>query len=73
MTQQLREKPEFRLLRLSNNPLGGVDIWLGLRQPVSLRIILLGVEGVADVTLDEETETPNADAEPVFNVLLRAA
>ena len=49
-TQQVREKPELRLLRLNNNPTGGVDIWLGLREPVSLEQILLQMEGVAEAS-----------------------
>ena len=71
MTQQLREKPEFRLLRLANNPDGGVDVWLGLRQPVPLRVILQGVDGVADIVPVHEPETEGGD-DQVFNVLLRA-
>ena len=50
-TQRLREQPEFRLLRLSKNRKGGVDVWLALREPVSLRRLLSTVEGVVAVSL----------------------
>ena len=64
-TQQLREKPVFRLLRLNNNGLGGVDIWLGLREPVALEQALLEMEGIVEVS-------PNPDAdEPSVRAVLR--
>ena len=44
----LRERPELRLLRLSNQPEGGVSITLGLREPVRLREIVSDMEGVSD-------------------------
>ena len=67
LTQQLREKPEMRLLRLANNPAAGVDIWLGLRQPVPLRPLLRDLAGVAEVS-----QTGAGDGEePLVKVLLR--
>ncbi len=44
----LRERPELRLLRLSNQPEGGVSITLGLREPVRLREIVSDMESVSD-------------------------
>ena len=57
-TQQLREKPVFRLLRLNNNATGGVDIWLGLREPVRLEDVLLEMASVAEVRPDPESDEP---------------
>ncbi|MDA1349862.1 MAG: FHA domain-containing protein [Chloroflexi bacterium] len=53
-TQQVRQMPELRLLRLNNNPMGGADIWLGLREPVSLGLMLLQMEGVAEANPNTE-------------------
>ena len=44
----LRESTELRLLRLSNRPEGGVNIPLGLREPVRLRQMLPNMDGVVD-------------------------
>ncbi len=52
-TQELDDRPEFRILRLANNDMGGVEIVVGLRQPVPLRQMLLEMTGVADVSLTE--------------------
>ena len=49
-TQRLGDTPEFRVLRMANNREGGVDLWLALRQPVSLRRVLSALEGVAAVS-----------------------
>ena len=63
-TKQLRERPEFRLLRMANNKEGGVDLVLALREPLSLRQILSAVEGVVDVSptrgRDFSPESPDA-------------
>ena len=72
-TQQLRENAEFRLLRLTNNPESGVEIWLGLRQPLSLRPVLMDMAGVAEVTPVDELEAGRDDQEPALKVLLKAA
>jgi hypothetical protein len=51
---ELRQNPQYRLLRLvANQHKEGMDVWLGLREPVSLKELLLamsGVERVATVT-----------------------
>ena len=48
--QQIREKPEFRLLRMANNREGGTDIWLALREPIPLRDMLVEMETVSAVS-----------------------
>ena len=49
-SQQLRDTPEFRLLRLANNDRGGVDIWLALREPLALFKILGAMDAVSNVS-----------------------
>ena len=50
-TQQVNtRRPEIRVLRLGDNREGGVDIWLGLREPMPLRTILGDLDGVAEVS-----------------------
>ena len=55
---ELRQNPQLRLLRLvASQYRDGMDIWLGLREPLPLRSILSQIEGVAQVTtLDEPTD-----------------
>jgi hypothetical protein len=48
--RELRQKPELRLLRLVGNNKDGVDIWLGLREPLRLKSILPKIDGVSIVT-----------------------
>ncbi len=46
----LCQRPEFRLLRLvGNHHRAGVDIWLGLREPVCLKRMLMQMKGVEQV------------------------
>ena len=72
-TQQLREKPELRLMRMENNRIGGVDIWLGLRQPIPLRTLLGEVEGVADVSRPAGRDLSFEGSDPPLTVQLKAA
>ena len=66
---ELRQNPGFRLLRLvANQNREGMDIWLGLREPLSLRTVLLEMEGVSQVTTPDDP-TSN-DTEPGLIVLL---
>ena len=69
---ELRQDPQFRLLRLiANHRKEGMDIWLGLRQPLSLRTVLLNMKGVSQVTIDDG---PTAgDNEPRLIVILSGA
>ena len=46
---QLGQEPQVRLLRLVGNHKDGVEVWLGLREPLRLRGILQNMEGVARV------------------------
>lgn len=50
LTQQLGDKPEFRVLRMANNKDGGVDLWVALREPTSLRQVLGALNGVVAVS-----------------------
>ena len=68
---ELRQNPGFRLLRLvANQSREGMDIWLGLREPLSLRTILLRIEGVSRVTTP--ADPGSNDGEPSIKVLLGA-
>ena len=49
-TKQLSDTLEFRVLRMANNREGGVDLWLALRQPLSLRSVISALEGVTGVS-----------------------
>jgi len=69
---ELRQNPGFRLLRLvANQSREGMDIWLGLRKPLSLKAVLLEMKGVSQVTTP--TEPAANDSEPVLIVLLGQA
>ena len=48
--RELRQKPQLRLLRLVGNNREGVDIWLGLREPLKLGTILPEMEGVTIIS-----------------------
>ena len=68
---ELRQNPGFRLLRLvANQSREGMDIWLGLREPLSLRTILQGIEGVSRVTTPAVPDSN--DGEPSIRVFLGA-
>ncbi|MCH8896779.1 MAG: response regulator transcription factor [Chloroflexi bacterium] len=48
---ELRQSPQFRLLRLvANQHKEGMDIWLGLREPLEFVQILASMAGVHDVS-----------------------
>jgi pSer/pThr/pTyr-binding forkhead associated (FHA) protein len=69
-TQNLRQRPEFRLLRLTKDPDGAVDVWLGLRQPTPLRDILRDIEDVAKVSPPAGRDlSPGSDDAPLTVVL----
>ena len=52
---ELRQDAQFRLLRLvANHRKEDMDIWLGLRQPLSLLTVLLKMKGVSQVTVDDD-------------------
>lgn len=46
----LCRKPQLRLLRLLGNHNGGMDLWVGLRQPLELKSVLLNMNGVTQVS-----------------------
>ena len=67
---ELRQNPHYRLLRLvANQHREGMDIWLGLREPVPLLSCLMEVKGVAEVTTN--CERASESDEPSLNVLLK--
>lgn len=69
-TQNLRQRPEFRLLRLTKDPDGAVEVWLGLRQPTPLRDILREIENVAKVSPPAGRDlSPESDDAPLTVVL----
>lgn len=60
---QLRQNPQFRLLRLAanNSSKDGMDIWLSLRQPTYLKKVLLEMGGVAQVNAPAETDAKSPE------------
>ena len=70
-TQALGERPEFRILRLANNTHGGVEIWLGLRQPVPLRKMLMDMKGVAEVSAPSGRDLSPRSADAPLTVMLK--
>ena len=69
-TQQLRERQEFRLLRLANNRTGGVDIWLALRQPMPLTVTIGEMDGVESVAEIEGGDRDSEGDESILGVKL---
>ena len=68
--QRLREKSEFRLLRMENNRQGGVDIWIGLRQPVDIQQALSRIPGVRSVSPSRGRDLSPVGEDPPLTVLL---
>jgi hypothetical protein len=67
---ELRQNPQFRLLRLvANQDKEGMDIWLGLREPLPLESVLMGIPGVAEVTAPDEA--PPEEKERLLRVTLQ--
>ena len=66
---ELCQKPQFRLLRLvGSRGKTGVEIWLGLREPVSITRALSQMRNVSRVAASEELD--GKDNERCFNVWL---
>lgn len=66
---ELRQNSQFRLLRLvANQHQEGMDVWLGLREPLPLKSALKEMKGVSKVTVSTGTSSENG--EPVLKVLL---
>ena len=58
---ELGRNPQFRLLRLVGNYRNkGMDVWLGLREPLYLKTLLLETDGVSRVT-DPVEHQPEGD------------
>jgi CheY-like chemotaxis protein len=60
---QLRQNPQFRLLRLAANQSSkdGMDIWLSLRQPTYLKKVLLEMPGVSQVNAPKEPDAKSPE------------
>ena len=60
---QLRQNPQFRLLRLAANQSSkdGMDIWLSLRQPTYLKKVLLGMAGVSQVNAPTQPDAKSPE------------
>ncbi len=71
-TQRLSEKPEFRVLRLSNNSKGGVDVWLALREPLSLKSMLEAVQGVVDISPTSGRDLSPESSDSPLTVFLKS-
>ena len=69
--QQVRDRPELRLLRLTNNRSGGVDVFVGLREPVPIRRIISGMEGVSHVSEPGGRDLSPESEDPPLTVRLR--
>ena len=70
-TAEIREKPEFRVLRMANNSEGGVDLWLTLREPVPLRSILGQLQCVGEVSPTSGRDlSPDSDDAPLTVTLV---
>ena len=71
--QQLRETPDLRVLRMTDDHKGGAEILLSLRQPVTLQSLLLEMEGVADVHTAPRRESAAWERDPQLTVTLGKA
>lgn len=59
---ELRQSSQFRLLRLvANQHTEGMDIWLGLREPLALVEILTGIPGVHSVVPGDNPALENEE------------
>ena len=64
----LRRRREFRLLQMVGARDAGVEIWLGLREPLGLTKMLLEMEGVSWVGVAQDSD--GTDSEPLLTVRL---
>ena len=69
-TQQVRNYPELRILRLADNGADYVDIWLALRQPIPLSDILGEMAGVAEVSPTQRRALGPGSEDPYLEVTL---
>ena len=68
--QELRLKPEVRVLRFVTNARKDVDLWLRLREPLPLQEMLAEMRLVAHVRPDSDTGPSPADGERVVKARL---
>ena len=66
----LRASPHFQFFRFLTDPSLGVDVWLGLREPLPLAQVLLEMETVANVIPDPSNGGAYDDDGPGFIVSL---
>ena len=67
---ELRQKPEFRVLRMSGGPKQKVAVWLGLADWTPLRPLLSDMTFVSKVNQRADPQTGGRAAEKVFEVSL---
>ena len=70
--QRLRENEDWRVLRLVGDAKGGVEAWLGLRQPVSLRKALADMQGVGHVSPPRGRDLSPGSSDDPLTVFLTA-
>jgi len=58
--RELRQRPQFRLLRMAGSHKLGVDIWVELREPLCLKKILPQIEVVSQVS-DPPADSPRGE------------
>jgi len=66
----LRANPHFEFFRFLTDPSLGVDVWLGLREPLPLPQVLMEMENVANVFPDSSNGGAYDDDGPGFTVAL---
>ena len=67
---ELREEPEFSVLRLSGGPKQDIAVWLGLAEQIALKPLLSRIKFVSEVTRGADPPTGGRAAEKVFNIRL---
>ena len=70
--QRLGDHPDCRLLKLLGDAKGGVEAWLGLRQPVSLSEWLGAIDGVVHVSATRGRDLSPESSDRPLTVLLKA-
>ena len=71
--RHLSECAEFRVLRMINNGNRGVEVWVALRQPVNLRLLLSRIAEVAAVSPTGGRDLSVGGGDPPLTVVLKVA
>ncbi len=67
---ELRQRPEFRVLRLSGGPGRQLSVWIGLVERLPLALLLSSIKFVSNVSQGERHPSGGQKNEKVFNVYL---